>query len=194
MARPRIGQERREEILAAFEACVARKGLAGTTLTDVAQEAGQPRSLVRYFIGNRADMVNALIDRLLLRGEEQFRQWPGHGTPEDMHRFVLDRIFADQTTNIVIMELWHLALRDDALRARLAAIYKQVILEVAAMMADENDPHPEAQDRAFSAVALAFGTAFFRYLGIAPASPDRIRAISRQLLDQHSLSAQELET
>jgi len=40
MARPRIGEERREQILKAFETCVVRKGLAKTTLADVADEAG----------------------------------------------------------------------------------------------------------------------------------------------------------
>lgn len=177
MARPRLGDERREEILSAFEACVVRKGLAKTTLIDVAEAAGQPRPLVRYFIGNRAAMVSALIDRLLERGEAQFRELPKGGTAEPALDVVLDAVFADNTTNIVIMELWHLALRDAALRARLAAIYERVIFEVAALT-----DKPESRDQAFSAVALAFGAAFFRHLGLAPAHAEHVRAASRRLL------------
>ncbi len=177
MARPRIGNERREEILAAFEACVVRKGLASTTLTDVAEGAGQPRPLVRYFIGNRADMVSALIDRLLERGEAQFRELPGPGSAGQVLDIVLDRIFADETTNIVIMELWHLSLRDKALRDRLAAIYRRVIFEVSAMLGDDADP-----DAAFAAVSLAFGAAFFRHLGLVPQRAESIRATAQGLL------------
>ncbi len=173
MARPRVGDERREEILAAFETCVVRKGFAKTTLIDVAEQAGQPRSLVRYFIGNRADMVSALIDRLLERGEAQFRQLPSDGTAGQALDLVLDTVFADYTTNIVIMELWHLSMRDAQLRARLAALYERVISEVAALITDDE---MSGRDRAFTAVSLAFGAAFFRHLGLAPHAPDTVRA------------------
>lgn len=177
MARPRIGAERREEILAAFEACVVRKGLARTTLVDVAEQAGQPRPLVRYFIGNRDAMVTALIDRLLERGEAQLRQLPTGSTAEQAIDFVLDQVFADETANIVIMELWHLSLRDAPLRARLAAIYERVVLEIAALI-DGPDPH----DRALCAVALALGAAFFRHLGLPAPNTANIHGASHRLL------------
>lgn len=177
MARTKIGAERREGILAAFEVCVVRKGLAKTTLVDVAEEAGQPRSLVRYFIGNRDAMVTALIDRLLERGEVQFGQMPQGGTAQQAIDVVFDQIFADETTNIVIMELWHLSLRDAALRARLAAIYDRVIFKIAALV-DGLDP----RDRAFSAVALVFGATFFRHLGVGPVRNDLVRTASHSLL------------
>ena len=182
MARRRIGDERRDEILAAFEACVVRKGFAKTTLSDVAEAAGQPRPLVRYFIGNRADMVSALIDRLLERGEAQFRQLPKDGSAGQALDIVLDQIFADDTTNIVIMELWQLSLRDAALRARLAAIYDRLIFEIAALI-----DGPDPRDRAFSAVAMAFGATFFRHLGLCPMNAEHVRRASHRLLSVDDL-------
>ena len=172
MGRRNIRDERREEILAPFETCVVRKGLAKTTLADVADEAGQPRSLVRYFIGNRDDMVDALIDRILERGEGQFRELPKDGTAEQL----LTMVFSDETTNVIMMELWHTALRDAALRTRLAAIYERIILEVAAMTKGCSD-----RDSAFAAVSVAFGAAFFRHLGLGPMSAGRVRAASQRL-------------
>lgn len=180
MARPKIGEERREEILAAFEACVVRKGFAKTTLIDVANASGQPRSLVRYFIGNRAEMVNGLIDRLLERGEAQFRQLPESGSVGQALDIVLDRIFADETTNIVMMELWHLSLRDAALRQRLGAIYERLICEATALLGGEAEP-----DSIFATVSLAFGAAFFRHLGLEPMRRDSIRHLSHSLLSPH---------
>jgi hypothetical protein len=120
-------------------------------------------------------MVSALIDRLLERGEAQFRQLPKGGSADQALDIVLDRIFADDTTNIVIMELWHLSLRDAALRDRLGAIYSRVIFEVAALVG--SDP-----DVAFASVSLAFGAAFFRHLGLAPQRAGSIRAASHRLL------------
>ncbi|WP_374281113.1 hypothetical protein [Novosphingobium sp.] len=146
-------------------------------MIDVAEAAGQPRPLVRYFIGNRADMVNALIDRLLERGEAKFRLMSEGGSAGQALDIVLDQIFADDTTNIVIMELWHLSLRDAALRERLGAIYRRVIFEVTALLGDDADP-----DAAFAAVSLAFGAAFFRHLGLAPQQRGSLRDAAHCLL------------
>jgi len=181
MARPSVAEERREEILAAFETCIVRKGLAGTTLADVAEEAGQARSLVRYFVGNRASMVGALMERLLEKGSAQLRSLPPGPTIEETLDLLLDAIFEDQTTNIVIMELWHLSLRNPRLRKRLSAIYKRLIVEIAALSGDASKASG-TQDRAFAAVSLAFGTAFFRHLGLKPDSSEAIRKASRYLL------------
>ncbi len=63
MGRPSLKKERFEEILDAFERCVARYGLAGATLEQVAAEAGLARPLIRHHIGNRDDLVDALINR-----------------------------------------------------------------------------------------------------------------------------------
>ena len=77
MARAKVGDERRGQILAAFEACVVRDGLAKTTLQKVADEAVLPRSLVRYFIGTRDEMVNVLIDGMMARAErESMERYP----------------------------------------------------------------------------------------------------------------------
>ena len=184
MARPRIGDLRREQILVAFEACVIRSGLAQTTLADVAAEAGQPRSLVRHFIGNREDMVGALVDRLLERGRSELEVMHEIRTDdavEDTLGHLLDRLFADATTNAVIMELWYLSLRDAGLRRQLAAMYETVVFEVAeALPASVIQEH--RRDRAFATVALAFGAAFFRHLGLQPVAQARLAAASRALL------------
>ena len=64
MARPRIGVERREEILAAFEACVARGSLAKTTLDSfVATMAAEspPGTVCRYNSGETQALGALLV-------------------------------------------------------------------------------------------------------------------------------------
>lgn len=195
MVRPKVGEERREAILAAFEACVARKGFAETTLADVAEAAGQPRPLVRYFIGNRADMVSALIDRLLERGEAHLDTLKSMDAGEDVETtldLLWSRVFEDSTTNMVMMELWRLALRDAALRARLGAIYRRMVFEIVGLMRPAGDPGRPADDlesRVFASVSMAFGAAFFRHLGLEPANPERLRGLARELLSPAPPSA-----
>ena len=64
MGRPDLTEVRTAEILDAFERCVARFGLEGSSLERVAEEAGMKRSILRHYIGNRDDLINALADRV----------------------------------------------------------------------------------------------------------------------------------
>ena len=176
MPRPNVSEERREAILQAFEACVVRKGIASTTLTDIAQEAGQARSLVRYFIGNRDDMVSCLIERLLARGEIQLNALKNRKAPvvvADLVDLLLDEVFADATTNIVIIELWQMSLHHEALRARLTSIYHQLISEVSSQIAGGHAPSPT--DAAFAAVSMAMGAAFFKLMGLTAKDSSHLR-------------------
>ena len=109
MPRPSIAAERQEEILQAFETCALRNGLEATTLEDVAEEAGLQRSLVRHFMGNRADMVSGLIERMMLRASDAIEQAltaTGDRREEDLLRIVLNTAFFDPITNRLMIQLW----------------------------------------------------------------------------------------
>ena len=106
------------------------------------------------------------------------------GQPASIVRLLFDEVFADEVTNITIMELWHLSLRDLALRERLAAIYRRLIFEVAASLGkgQRQQDGPDGFDTAYSTVSLAFGAAFFSHLGVKPQDPQRVRQIGAQLI------------
>ena len=65
MPRPSLKAQRSDEILDAFERCVARYGVEGATLEKTAEEAGLQRSLLRHNVGNRDDLLNALVERFI---------------------------------------------------------------------------------------------------------------------------------
>ncbi len=67
MGRPDLTEQRTEEILDAFERCVGRAGLAGTSLEEVAAEAGVKRSILRHYVGNRDDLIDALGARVFAK-------------------------------------------------------------------------------------------------------------------------------
>jgi AcrR family transcriptional regulator len=62
--RPPRSEERRLQILEAFERCVARSGLEATTLDDVAREAGLKRAMIRHYVGNRDELVRDAVEHL----------------------------------------------------------------------------------------------------------------------------------
>ena len=67
MGRPDLTEVRTAEILDAFERCVARFGLEGSSLEAVAEEAGMKRSILRHYIGNRVDLIDALAERVVAK-------------------------------------------------------------------------------------------------------------------------------
>ena len=62
MPRPSLKQVRSEEILASYAKCIVRFGLEGATQEKIAVEAGVQRSILRHYLGNREQMIGALID------------------------------------------------------------------------------------------------------------------------------------
>ncbi len=52
-------------ILDAMERCVIRDGVNGATLERIAEEAGMRRSLLRHNVGNREQLIEALLERFI---------------------------------------------------------------------------------------------------------------------------------
>ncbi len=60
MPRPSLKDQRSEEILDAYLTCVARFGLVGATQERIATQAGVKRPLLRHYLGNKDQMIEAL--------------------------------------------------------------------------------------------------------------------------------------
>lgn len=71
MPRRDLTQERTAQILDAFEQCVLRYGLEGSSLERVAEEAGVKRSILRHYIGNREALIRAMVERLVEKYRRQ---------------------------------------------------------------------------------------------------------------------------
>ena len=73
MPRRDLSGERTEQILDAFERCIVRHGLDGSSLELVATEAGVKRSILRHYIGNRNEIVMAMANRAIERNLRSFK-------------------------------------------------------------------------------------------------------------------------
>jgi hypothetical protein len=71
-----------------------------------------------------------------------------------------------------------LAIRDKALRLKLASIYRRLVFEVFTRIKGTATGKDEKRtfDTAFAAVSMAFGTAFFKYMGLTADDSSRIRS------------------
>ncbi|MFN3212641.1 MAG: TetR/AcrR family transcriptional regulator [Henriciella sp.] len=187
MPRPKLDQEREPQILKALETCVIRQGLAKTSLKDVAEEAGLPRPLVRHFVGNRDAMIAKLFDGMIDRAEQQLENVQGNDSALSLEKcldLLFDGVFADETSNALVGELWLLAERDDAIRARLASLYQRVCDRLVGALANEGmgTNEEERRDAAFSLVSLSYGDASFREIGLRAPKRRSIQSHARAIL------------
>ncbi len=72
--RPAAGSELRAELLDAAIACFTRSGIAATPLRAVATTAGVTPALVHYYFGDKASLVQALVEERLLPALAPLRQ------------------------------------------------------------------------------------------------------------------------
>ena len=107
MPRPSLKIQRTEEILDAFERCVARYGVEGATLEKTAKEAGLQRSLLRHNVGNRDDLLNALMDRFLNRSKKDTESLKtavlSNGNPNSLVNYLFDETYSD-TQSVLVAE------------------------------------------------------------------------------------------
>ncbi len=186
VGRPKVGVERREQILVAFEACVIEYGLAKTTLQKVADKAGLPRSLVRYFVGNRAEMVQLLLNRMNEKADRSIaEQFPENPTLAELLDLIFDGAFTDNTTNLIVDQLWELSRRDASVKQQLKQLYSRLKQRITAQMRKEGLPNPGRHaDIAQSLIALGYGEACFEDLGMKTKRRNTTRLCADALLAQ----------
>ena len=108
MGRPSVKEERAALILNAFEACVAKYGVEGATLQKIADEAGLARALLRHHIGNREELLNALVDRFMLRSNESLvalvEALPAQNRLAALIDILFDPQYASSNSDVLIAE------------------------------------------------------------------------------------------
>lgn len=197
MGRPSLAAERREQVIGAFGRCVARAGFAGTSLENVAEEAGLARGHVRHYLGNRHDQVMALAESVSTGGRAEFARVAD--APDDQSRVdaVLRYLFGPSFYQpgedlAVFLALFEEALRDDALRTLFLDSYNEILdtmksALVGASRAERPAGQPplsadDADGIAYLLLCAAVGNAHLARTGVSPARTGRLGGFCRRAL------------
>ncbi len=150
MPRPSVKPERTEEILDAFEHCIARYSVEGATLERVAEQAGVARSLIRHHVGNRDALFDAFVDRYFEHAAQQidmlFGALPASNRLSVFFQRLFDPSFANPHSVMVTSALFTAASHDQRLAERLQAWLSEFTGRVEALLAQET-PEADALDR-----------------------------------------------
>lgn len=187
MGRKSLAEERREEILAAFERCIGRHGI-DVPLELIADEAGVKRSLIRHYLGNRDELVNQVIGRIAdaypRRVVELLDQAQARGTEG-----LLDLFFASGVTTSHWDDVIHAVVstaqgRYPWARQQVAQMIGTIIERVAHQLGQLfPDAAPAAcYQAAYGIMCLVQANEELRWLGLDPAHTLLARASAARLL------------
>lgn len=167
-----IKEERRAQILDAFEICVARYGVEGATLERVAEEAGLARPLIRHNVGNRDDLLDALLERYLESSEHSMRELvaalPQDKRLETLIDWLFDPAMIDHREVLVSNALIAAAAERPKLARAMRDWTRAFIADIAQVVAEA---HPEAEQDAVEAVAAGIAAAYLSVESMAPLGP-----------------------
>lgn len=190
MGRPDLTETRRAEILDAFERCVARYGLDGSSLELVAEEAGMKRSVVRHYVGNREDMIVALAERVTATWRKYLRQFVdslgGEQRVEPLLEFLLPAKSPTGTEALLVIEgLIAAGEKHPEVRSLMSDYVEDVVSMTAKQLAlaFPTAKRSDCWSVAYGVVSIWFNHDSLAPLHLPPKYHQAARATARRLID-----------
>jgi AcrR family transcriptional regulator len=126
-------QERAQHIIEAATTVMSRKGYDGTSMKDIAQEAGVAQGLIHYYFGSKEDLLVAVVrnvnDQMLT--DISAGMVEREGVDPLMHAWValqtIRDLFAPQSDNCrLFFDLITLSFTNERLRQEVASLYEDL--------------------------------------------------------------------
>lgn len=170
--RPSNRDDRYEQVMQALIRCVARYGVEGASLAQIAGEAGLKRPLVRHHLGNREDMIASLQDYVFQGFSDQTEEMIGAAPQTQGSKWLIDVLFSDAGASsaeyvLVFAALTARAAEDTDLQARCRGVVLD--FEEAVFSILQSD-FPDAADDELEAVAHGIGAIYFNATSLASLS------------------------
>jgi len=189
MGRKDLTKERKDSILDAAERCIAEFGLHGTTLSNIAAEAKINRGLIHHYIGNRNDVVQLMVERLLGKYQSSFKNYAASRKVDGRGDIVVDYYFdawfdLAPEDDALVVELLAESERDPLIRKLLLNLYNGFETMIAKELLQHfpNADPINLHSVSYSLMLLAFGHATFTWLKLPQAKRVNIRSIAENLI------------
>ena len=169
MPRPSLKEQRTQEILDAFERCLPRYGLEGTSLEHVAEEAGVKRTIIRHYVGNRDQLLSALLARYLERSRASLDSFiealPAEHRARTAVEWLFDPNYSDAGMVQVANALIAAAAENEVLAAEMQAWLEDFVARLEQVFADD---YPDADPATVAAVAAGVTGIYFNVEALYP--------------------------
>jgi AcrR family transcriptional regulator len=190
MGRKSLKTERVNEILDAFERCLSAKGLQSTTLENIAQEAGMARRMIRHYIGNREDVIDAAVERIIENFTQSIFKTIDQFNHKERFNAAIDYIFSEAFNALpatkLVASLLAVSLYDDQVCKAVKTLYDSFHLGLDLKLKENmpNIPDSLRLQAAYSIMCLSFGGGWMRNIGFDPKLNIQNKQIAHSLIDQ----------
>ena len=172
MPRPSLKAQRSVEILDAYERCVSRYGVEGATLEKIAKEAQLQRSLLRHNVGNRDDLLYALVDRFIPKTMNNSKLLESYisnkTTPKEFINYLFDESYSDKQSVLVAMALIIAAPNYPKIRPRLQKWSEDFTSSIIRALKQIN---PNAKPSDYRIIAAGLVGIYFNVESLRPLGP-----------------------
>ncbi|HOJ13237.1 MAG TPA: TetR/AcrR family transcriptional regulator [Deltaproteobacteria bacterium] len=170
MARRKVQEKRRLQILKALDACLQRKSFEKTSIKDIAREAGVNHGVLHYYFKSKEEILLNYIDYVIEDYRAQAREWMGgrdleHSTKrefiDEVFAFVNNRITLNKSLSRIFVEIWEIALYNPAVRGKLREAYTRWVEDLGEMISRHIEDKAFARNVSIAMVAFWEGMALF---------------------------------
>jgi len=157
------------EILQATASVVAKDGLAGTTVANVATAAGLQRTLVLHYFGSRDGLMSSFITEAVAAYGDQMLGGQDESVEESLGRLFGPTAYRTQADLVIWVELVARAARDESVRQRLTELWTQRWLPAVERRLQQDYPQASAEQVeqvAYALSALVEGHWYFHLQGV----------------------------
>lgn len=169
MARPDLKNQRRQQILDAFEFCVASFGVEGATLAKTAEQAGLARALIRHNVGNRDDLVAALTEQYLQKSGNVRNDLLAALPAKNRTKSLIDMLFDPSHSNPHLVRVANALIAASSEDSKLAAHMQTWLRDFIALVEQVViEDHPKTGPDRVSAVAAGIVGIYFNVEALYP--------------------------
>jgi AcrR family transcriptional regulator len=170
VARKRVQEERKLQILKALDTCLQGKSFEKTSIKDIARVAGVNHGVLHYYFTSKDDILLKYIDYVIEDYKSQVQEWLDSNDSakyskkefiQEIFNFVNHRITLNKTLSRIFMEIWEIALYNDEVRKKLRQAYSQWIVELSVMLSRFIDDKSFTTNMSIAMVAFWEGMSLF---------------------------------
>ena len=190
MGRKSLKTERVNEFLDVCVRCLTDKVLQSTTYENIAQEAGIARRMIRHYIGNREDVIDAAVERIIENFTQSIFETIDRFEHNERFNAAIDYIFSETFNALpatkLVASLLAVSLYDDQVCKAVKTLYDSFHLGLDQKL-KENMPNVADAQRlqaAYSIMCLSFGGGWMRNIGFDPKLNMQNKKIAQSLIDQ----------
>jgi AcrR family transcriptional regulator len=170
MARKKVQQERRTQILEALNECLLRKSFMQTSIKDIAAVAGVNHGVLHYYFKSKEDILLNYIDYVIEQYKLMFAEWSesirleesdAHELIRDVFQLISTKITLNKNLSKIFIEIWEISLYNKKVKVKVRQAYQEWERITTRIIARATGDETSARNLSMAMIAFFEGISLF---------------------------------